>query len=159
MALVASLLAAPAEAGCRLQLLPETGLAFRQDLQRHIRDLGITGFGRTQPYQDSTISLFMASEIGLVLREQDQLLIEIGAELPLPSDPLELAKFNALAAFAASRFSGEDMQQLRARLLASLVAHRDNASWIERSGELKLEFSRAVQALLVKMHREKCDAG
>ncbi len=149
--------ASAATAACRLQLLPDTGLAFRQTLQTHLRDLGITGFGRTQPYGDSTISLFLSSDVSLVLRLQDQLVIEIGEEVPLPAEPMELAKFNALSAYAAARFSGEDEHALRAKLLASINQHGTVGSWIERSGDMVLVYARAYDALVVKMHKEKCD--
>ena len=65
--------AGSAAAACHDALMPFSSLQFRRNLQPDLRDLGITGFGRTQPYRDSTISVFMSSEVTLVIREQDDL--------------------------------------------------------------------------------------
>ncbi|MCW6507721.1 hypothetical protein M8523_06750 [Hyphomicrobiales bacterium BP6-180914] len=148
---------APARADCHSVMFPTTGIDLRRSLQTQIRDIGITGFGRTQPYRDSTVSIFIGSDVGLVLREQDDLVIEIGVELPLPAEPLEIAKFNALSARLASRFSGEDETKLRARLLDELLAHSANGPWAETSAGVTLDYARAPQSLIVKMHRQKCD--
>lgn len=146
-----------AAAACHDALMPFSGLQFRRSLGPELRDLGITGFGRTQPYRDATISVFLSSEVSLIIREQDDLAVEIGAELPLPAEPIELAKFNALVSHVASRFSGEAEPQVRARLLASTLAHGAPGPWNESSGPAVLSYTRSSDSLLAKLRLQKCE--
>ncbi|MDX7952798.1 hypothetical protein P7D22_16645 [Lichenihabitans sp. Uapishka_5] len=160
LAVAAALLAASAgsaAAACHDALMPFSSLQFRRNLQPDLRDLGITGFGRTQPYRDSTISVFMSSEVTLVIREQDDLAVEIGAEVPLPAEPVELAKFNALVSHVASRLSGDPEPPLRATLLASILAHATPGQWQQTSGPVVIGYSRAPDALIAKLHLQKCE--
>lgn len=146
-----------AAAACHDALMPFSSLQFRRSLGPELRDLGITGFGRTQPFRDATISVFLASEVSLVIREQDDLAVEIGAEVPLPAEAVELAKFNALVSHIAFRLSGEAEPALRAKLLASILAHGTPGPWQETSGPVVIRYSRAADALVAKLHLQKCE--
>jgi hypothetical protein len=152
----ASGLTLPAQADCHRGLFGTTGLDYRRSLQAELRGIGITGFGRTQPYRDSTISLFLGSDVSLILREQDDVVSEIGVAVPQPAEPLEVARFNALVSHAASRFSGENEAQLRARLLASLGLHPGAGAWDEASDKVRLAYRRDGQALIAKLSIETC---
>lgn len=161
-ALLAALLAAAGSAqaaapACHDALMPFSGLQFRRSLGPDLRGLGITGFGRTQPFRDATISVFMSSEVSLVIREQDDLAIEIGAEVPMPAEPVELAKFNALVSHIASGLSHEPEAALRETLLASILAHGAPGQWQESSGPVVIRYARAPDALVAKLHLQKCE--
>ncbi len=162
LATLALLVAGSAEdaaraAVCHDALMPLSGLQFRRSLGPELRALGITGFGRTQPYRDATISVLLGTDVSLIVREQDDLAIEIGAELPLPAEPLEIAKFNALVAHVASRFSDEPEPLLRERLLASTEARTGAGAWRDTSGPVLISYSRASDALLAKLRLQKCE--
>lgn len=146
-----------AAAECHDALMPFSGLQFRRSLGPELRSLGITGFGRTQPYRDATISVFLSSEVSLVIREQDDLAIEIGAEVPLPAEPVELAKFNALVSHIASRLSGEPEAPLRARLLDSTLSHAAPGQWSETAGPAMVGYTRGPDVLLAKLRLRTCD--
>ena len=156
-AAAAALTPAAVQAACHDALMPLSGLQFRRSLGAELRDIGITGFGRTQPYRDATISVLLGTEVSLIIREQDDLAVEIGAELPLPAEPIELAKFNALVSHIASRFSGEAEPQVRARLLASTLAHGAPGTWSETSGPAVLSYARTPDSLLAKLRLQKCE--
>ena len=145
-----------AQAACPVSYFPQTGLEFRRSLQPALPDLGSSGFGRTQPYADGTVSMLHGTEVSLIVRMQDDLVSEIGAELPLPAEPIELAKFNALSTWSASRFTSESEKALRARLLASILSHADVGSWTETSGDLNLLYRRDPKALVVKIRKGPC---
>ena len=156
-ALVATASAGGAAAACHDALMPFSGLQFRRSLGPDLRGLGITGFGRTQPFRDATISVFLSSEVSLVIREQDDLAIEIGAEVPQPAEAVELAKFNALVSHIASGLSQEPEAPLRARLLQSILTHATPGTWRESAGPVVLTYSRTPDALLAKLRMQKCD--
>ena len=149
----------PALSACPVSYFPETNVQFRRSLQPFLRDLGSYGFGRTQPYGDGTVSLLLGTEVSLIVREQDALVTEIGLEVPLPAEPIELAKFNGLTAWAAGQFSSEGEHQLRPRLLASILSHPGDGAWSETSGTLNLLFRRDPKALVAKIRKGPCDDG
>lgn len=149
--------AAPAGAACHDALMPFSSLQFRRTLLPELRAIGITGFGRTQPYRDATISVLLGTEVSLVIREQDDLAIEIGAQVPQPAEPLELAKFNALVSHVASKLSGEDEASVRARLLASTLTHATPGTWSEMVGSAVVSYARAPDSLLAKLRLQKCE--
>lgn len=154
---VAAGLATGAAAACHDSLMPFSGLQFRRSLVPELRALGITGFGRTQPFRDATISTFMSSEVSLIIRDQDDLAIEIGVEVGLPAEPVELAKFNALVSHIAFRLSQDPEPALREKLLASTLSHGAPGRWQESSGPVVISYSRAPDALIAKLRLQKCD--
>ena len=79
--------------------------------------------------------------------------------MPLPAEPDELARFNALVAHAAARFAGNDESALRARLLRSVMAHAAPGSWTEADGPVVIAYARAADALLAKLRLRKCETG
>lgn len=157
--LAAVVLAGPAgaAAACHDALMPFSSLQFRRALLPELRDIGITGFGRTQPYRDATISVLLGTDVNLVVREQDDLAIEIGAEVPLPAEPLELARFNALLSHVASRLTGEAEAPVRARLLTSILTHAMPGTWTESVGSAVLAYARGPDSLLAKLRLRKCE--
>lgn len=150
-------LAGTATAACHDALMPFSSLQFRRSLLPELRDIGITGFGRTQPYRDATISVLLGTEVSLVIREQDDLAIEVGAQVPLPADPLELAKFNALVSHVASRISGEAEAPARARLLQSILTHAAPGAWTETVGRAVVTYARTADSLLAKLRLQTCE--
>lgn len=136
--------------------MPVSSLEFRRALGPDLRGLGITGFGRTQPYRDATVSTLLGTDVTLIVREQDDLAIEIGAEVPLPAEPTELARFNALMAHVAARFAGADEAAVRARLLRSVASHGAPDAWTETEGPVVIAYTRAGDALLAKLRLRSC---
>lgn len=137
--------------------MPVSDLEFRRALGPDLRELGILGFGRTQPYRDATISTLLGTDVTLVVREQDDLAVEVGAEVPLPAEPTELARFNALVAHVAAGFAGADEKAVRARLLQSVLVHGTPGAWSETEGPVVIGYARMADALLAKMHLQKCE--
>ena len=141
---------------CHDAPMPMSSLDFRRALGPDLRGLGITGFGRTQPYRDATISTLLGTDVSLVVREHDDLAVEVGAEVPLPAEPTELARFNALVAHVAAHFAGTDETAVRARLLQSVLTHAGPGAWTETDGAVVIGYTRAADALLAKLRLQSC---